>query len=122
MIYLTILNTIAIIYLILSTKSKYYLKFTKEKTIFNNTLLGYRLRLWCKHSDNSASSKHSIYFKIRNKTKTESIEEACRMIAKYSQQQQIRQSLTAKVSWLKTMEEVKEFQKYYSCVNEELVN
>ena len=47
-------------------------------------------------------------------------EEAQRMIAKYSQQEKL-QSLSAKFSWLKTWDEVKEFQKYYTCVDQKIV-
>ena len=120
MIYLTILNTLAIIYLIVSKKSKYYLRFRKETTTYNNTLLGYRLSLWEKLSGGSASSSHSIYLKIRNTKKTKMQEEAIRMIANYSQQNKL-QSLTAQFSWLKTWAEVKEFQKYYTCVDQKIV-
>lgn len=120
MIYLTILNTLAIIYLIVSNKSKYYLRFRKETTTYNNTLLGYRLSLWEKLSGSSASSRHSIYLKIRNKKKTEMQEDALRMIANYSQQNKL-QSLTAQFSWLKTWDGVKEFQKYYTCVDQKIV-
>jgi len=120
MIYLTILNTLAIVYLITEKKSKYYLKFNKETTTYENTLLGFRLSLWQKVDEYSASSKHSIYLKIRDTKKTEMQEEARRMIARYSQQNKL-QSLSAKFSWLKTWDEVKEFQKYYTCVDQKIV-
>jgi len=120
MIYLTILNTLAIAYLIASKKSKYYLQFRKETTTWDKILLGYRLSLWEKTSEHSSSSKHSIYLKIRDRKKTEMVEDARRMIAKYSQQDK-RQSLTAKFSWLKTWDEVREFQKYYTCVDKKIV-
>lgn len=120
MIILTILNTLAIVYLIASKKSKYYLKFKKETTTYENTLLGFRLSLWQKVDEYSANSKHSIYLKIRDTKKTEMQEEARRMIAKYSQQNKL-QSLSAKFSWLKTWDEVKEFQKYYTCVDQKIV-
>ena len=120
MIYLTILNTLAIVYLIASKKSKYYIRFRKETTTYENILLGFRLSLWEKTSENSASSKKSIYFKIRDRKKTEMQEDARRMIAKYSQQNKL-QSLSAKFSWLKSWDEVKEFQKYYTCVDQKIV-
>jgi hypothetical protein len=120
MIYLTILNTLAIIYLITAKKSKYYLRFKKETTTYENTLLGFRLSLWQKVDEYSASYKKSIYFKIRDRKKTEMQEEARRMIAQYSQQKKL-QSLSAKFSWLKTWDEVKEFQKYYTCVDQKIV-
>ena len=120
MIYLTILNTLAIVYLITAKKSKYYFIFKKETTTYRNTLLGFRLSLWKKTSEYSSSSKHSIYLKIRDTKKTEMQEEAQRMIAQYSQQNKL-QSLSAKFSWLKTWDEVKEFQKYYTCVDQKIV-
>lgn len=120
MIYLTILNTLAIVYLITAKKSKYYLKFKKETTTYENILLGFRLSLWQKVNEYSASSKKSIYLKIRDRKKTEMQEEARRMIARYSQQNKL-QSLSAKFSWLKTWDEVKEFQKYYTCVDQKIV-
>lgn len=120
MIYLTILNTLAIVYLITAKKSKCYLSLRKETTTWDKILLGYRLSLWKKTSEYSASSKHSIYLKIRNKKSTEMKEDAIRMISIYSQQNKL-QSLTAKFSWLKTWNEVKEFQKYYTCVDQNIV-
>ena len=120
MIYLTILNTLAIAYLIALKKSKYYLQFKIETTDYNNTLLGYRLSLWEKTSEYSSSSKHSIYLKIRDRKKTEMEEDARSMMAKFSQQNKL-QSLTAKFSWLKTWDEVREFQKYYTCVDQKIV-
>jgi len=120
MVILTILNTLAIAYLIISKKSKYYLRFKREDTSFNHTLLGYRLSLWKKLSEYSAGSNFSVYFKIRNRKKTEMKEDAQRMIKLYSQQNKL-QSLTAKFSWLKTWDEVREFQKYYTCVDQRIV-
>lgn len=119
MIYLTILNTLAIVYLIASKKSKYYLEFKKETT-YENTLLGFRLSLWQKVGEYSSNYKHSIYIKIRDRKKTQMEEKARRMIATYSQQNKL-QSLTATFSWLKTWDEVKEFQKYYTCVDQKIV-
>ena len=84
-------------------------------------MLGYRLILWKKLSEYSAESTFSIYFKIRDKRKIETREEVCRMIAKYSEKQK-RQTLSAKFSWLKTIEEVKQFEKDYSVVDSKLVS
>lgn len=120
MIYLTIFNTLAIIYLFTAKKLKYYLTFKKEVTTWEKTLLGFRLSLWKKADEYSASCKKSIYLKIRDAKKIEMQEEARRMIAKYSQQHKL-QSLSAIFSWLKTWDEVKEFQKYYTCVDQKIV-
>lgn len=121
MIYLTILNTLAIVYLIFGTKIKYYLRFTKELSSCNKTLLGYRLILWKKTSEFGAEGKGLVYLKIRDRNKTEKQEDANRMIAKYSQQNKL-QALTAMFSWLKTWDEVREFQKYYTCVDKNIVD
>jgi hypothetical protein len=120
MITLTILNTLAILYLIVSKKTKLYFEFRKEITSFDETLVGYRLVLSKRLSDYSSSSVYQFYLPIKDKRKTEMTEEANRMIAKYSQQNKL-QSLTAKFSWLKTWDEVKEFQKYYTVVDRRIV-
>jgi hypothetical protein len=121
LIVLTILNSLLIIVLFMSCKSKFYFRFSKEKAIFSGTLLGYTLRLWKRDSEYSAHGVWSVYFKIRNKEKTEKNEEIHMMINKYSEQHK-RQSLNAKFSWLETMEEVKQFEKDYSCVDNKFVS
>lgn len=117
---ITAINTLCVIYLILSKNSKLYFELRKEESFLENTLLGYRLTLYKKLSEYSASGIYSIYFKIRDKNKVETREEVLRMIAKYSDQQK-RQTLSAKFSWLKTNEEVKQFEKDYSVVDRKLV-
>lgn len=117
---ITAINTLCVVYLILSKNSKLYFELRKEESFLENTLLGYRLTLYKKLSEYSASGIYSIYFKIRDKKKVETHEEVLRMIAKYSDQQK-RQTLTAKFSWLKTIEEVKQFEKDYSAVDRKLV-
>jgi hypothetical protein len=124
MIFLTILNiinTLAIIYLIFAKKSNYYLDIRKETTYYDNTLLGYRLSLWKKIGRGFNTSKNLIYIKIRNRKKTETREEVSRMIKNYSQQNKL-QSLSAKFSWLKTLDEVNQFQKDYSIVDKKIVS
>lgn len=117
---ITAINTLCVIYLILSKNSKLYFELRKEESFLENTLLGYRLTLYKKLSEYSASGIYSIYFKIKDKNKVETREEVLRMIAKYSDQQK-RQTLSAKFSWLKTNEEVKQFEKDYSVVDRKLV-
>ncbi len=119
-IILTAINTLCIIYLILSKNSKITIEFRKEKSFSNRTLLGYEVMLWRKNSDYSSSGSRLIYIKIRDKKKVETQEEVLRMIGKYSDQQK-RQTLSAKFSWLKTIEEVKQFEKDYSVVDRKLV-
>jgi hypothetical protein len=118
--YLTILNTIAVIYLILVKNSKYYISVDKDETFWNKTLLGFRIYLMKKTSDYSASSVFGFYIPIKNKRKTELQEEVNRMIAKESPSNRT-QKLTAMFSWLKTIAEVKQFEKDYSVVDRVLV-
>ena len=117
---ITAINTLCVVYLILSKNSKLYFELRKEESFLENTLLGYRLNLYKKLSEYSANVIYSIYLKIRDKKKVETQEEVLRMIAKYSEQQK-KQTLSAKFSWLKTIEEVKQFEKDYSVVDRKLV-
>lgn len=116
MIYLVILNTLAIIYLFATKNSRLSLEFRKEVSSRNKTLLGFSVMLWNKHN-----GRRIIHIPIRDAKKTEMREEALYMIAKYSYQNKL-QSLGAMFSWLRTWEEVKEFQKYYTIVDEKIVN
>lgn len=118
--YLIILNTVAILYLILQHMIKYYFTFNREVTQYKKTTLGYRLLLWKKVNEHHSKSIWSFSINIRNRRKTEKEEEARNMIAKYSVYQR-RQSLHTKFSWLKTWGEVEEFQKYYTCVDRKCV-
>jgi len=120
MVYLTILNSLILVYLIISYKSKYHLSFDKESTFTNNNLLGYRISVWEKTENCWSSRKFSVYIPIRNRKKTELHEEVSRMIAKYSKQQKL-QSLSSKFSFLKTLDEVKQFETDYSVVDKKIV-
>jgi hypothetical protein len=109
MIYLTILNTIAILIIFLKLG---IIKITirRDETFWNKTLIGYDV--WVQ----------KVYFRIpiRNKHKTELNEEINRMITKYDNQSN-HQTLYAKFSWLKTLEEVSQFEKDYSVVDRKIV-
>lgn len=109
MIFLTFLNTIAILVIFFKLG---IIKVTirRDETFWNKTLMGYDV--WVQ----------KVYFRIpiRNKRKTELSEEVCRMIAKESQQSKL-QTLSAKFSWLKTWEEVRQFEKDYSVVDRKIV-
>lgn len=109
MIYLTILNTIAILVIFLKLR---IIKVTirRDETFKNRTLMGYDV--WVQN----------VYFRIpvRNKRKTELSEEVSRMIVEGSQQNKY-QRLSAKFSWLKTWEEVRQFEKDYSVVDRKIV-
>ena len=118
-IILTIINTLALIYLIF-LKGKYYIDVRKDTTFFNNTLLAYRITLWKGLSKYSSTAIYTLVIPLKNKKKTETREEVNRMIATYSQQNKL-QSLTATFSWLKTWEEVRQFEKDYSVVDRKIV-
>jgi hypothetical protein len=109
MIFLTILNTIAILVIFFKLE---IIKVTirKDETTWNKTLLGYDV--WVQ----------KIHFRIpiRNKRKTVLSEEVNKMIAKYDNQSKL-QTLSAKFSWLKTWEEVRQFEKDYSVVDRKIV-
>lgn len=116
---LTILNTLAIIYLIMSVKSRYYITLEKEQTSWCKTLLGYRVTLWEKTSEHSANGLYSIYVPIKNREKAELKDEIQQLMA-YNEHHR-RQTLNAKFSWLKTWEEVWQFEKDYSIVDSEYI-
>jgi hypothetical protein len=109
MILLTILNTIAILVIFFKLE---IIKVTirRDETTWNKTLMGYDV--WVQ----------KFYFRIpiRNKRKTELSEEVNRMIATYSQQDKL-QRLSAMFSWLKTWEQVRQFEKDYSVVDRKIV-
>jgi hypothetical protein len=119
MIYLTILNTIAIAYLFYK-KGKFYINWRKDTTFIKNTLVAYQITLWKKTSEFSASGVYTLVIPIKNKKKVEKKEEINRMIATYSQQNKL-QTLSAIFSWLKTWEEVRHFEKDYSVVDRKIV-
>lgn len=68
MIYLVLLNTLAIIY-ILFFKGKYYINIEKETTFYKKTLLGYTLYLMRKTSEYSANSVFSFKIPLKNSKK-----------------------------------------------------
>ena len=120
MIILTILNTLAIVYLLLTKQARLSISVRREETTWDKTLLGYRITLWKKVNEYSSRGIYSIYIPRRNKRKTELEEEVNRMISKYSHQAKL-QSLSAMFSWLKTWEEVRQFEKDYSVVDRKIV-
>ena len=110
MITLTIINTFAILFIFVHLG---IIKFSirKDTTTYGNKLTGYDCWIMSK------------YFRIpvRNNKKTALHEEVCRLIGLESQHSK-RQILSAKLSWLKTIEEVNQFEKDYSVVDEKLVS
>ena len=120
MIFLTILNTIAIAYL-LYKKGRFYIDIRKDTTFIKKTVVAYDITLWKKTSEFSATGVYSISIPIKNKKKVEKDEEVHRMITTYSQQKKL-QSLSVKFYWLKNWEEVKKFKKDYSVVDRDIVD
>lgn len=117
LLFLSILNTVAIIYLIVFKDSKYYFEFKKEKSN-GLVLLGYMLGFW-KITSYGATQIYYLYLPIRNAKKIRLLEEVQRLIN--NSQQNKLQSLSAMFSWLKTLEEVKQFEKDYMVVDRKIV-
>jgi len=117
MIALTILNSIIIIYLLIKGNNKLHITFKKEKTTWEKTLLGYSLTLW-KKQEYGASSIYTIYIPVKNRRKVELSEEVSRLISDSTNR---NYTLNAKFSWLKTWEQVRQFEKDYSVVDRKIV-
>jgi len=116
---LTILNTIAIVCMILKN-CNYYIDWRKHKTFKENTVTGYTVTLYRRTSSYCSSGVFSLNIPVRNRKKTEKREEIDRMIAQYSQQNKL-QTLNAKFSWLRTWDEVRRFEKDYGVVDSAIV-
>lgn len=109
MIILLLINTIAIIILYFKV-GIFKIIIRKDETFWNKTLLGYDI--WI--------NKFYIRIPIRNKKKIELKEEIVQLKS-YSKQHKL-QNLSAKFSWLKTLKQVKEFEKKYKEVDETIIN
>ncbi len=118
MIFLTILNTVAIIYL-LAKQSKFYIRFSTDTSWHIKTVVAYKLELWKSINDSSAKGVYTLRLPIRNKQKIEKQEEIDRLL-KMTKPQRL-QMLTSTFSWLKTKKEVLQFEKDYSIVDKEIV-
>ena len=117
MIVLTILNSIILIYLLIKGNNKLHITFKKEKTTWEKTLLGYSLTLW-KKQGYGVSSIYTIYVPVKNRRKVELSEEVSRLISDSTNR---NYTLNAKFSWLKTWEQVRQFEKDYSVVDRKIV-
>ena len=106
MIYLTIINTISIIY-ILNHRN---FSISENKT-FGNILVGYKFYY---------KNKQYFYFPIKNQRKEEIKHDVDRLIN--SDQQKKRQALGAMFSWLKTISDVEQFEKDYAIIDREIVD
>lgn len=85
-----------------------------------DTLLGFNV-MWNSYPVRKGICASGLFYvPIRNVEKTETREEVLRLVG--TNQQNRAQSLHAKFSWLKTVEEVQQFEKDYSIVDERLVS
>ena len=109
MIFLTILNTIAILLIFFKLKI-ITVTIYRDETFWNKTLLGYDV--WVQN--------FCFKIPISNSRKTKLNEEVHRMITKYDYQGRL-QTLSAKFSWLKTWKEVRQFEKDYDIVDREII-
>ncbi len=115
---LTIINTIAICYLFYKQSNLFYFEVKKETTFHKKTFLGYRVILWKRISTHSSSGIFAFFIPVKNKRKTilsEEVEDLKTSINK-------RYTLHAIFSWLKTIEQVNQFQKDYSEVDKNIVD
>lgn len=120
LIILTIINTIAILYL-LYKKTRYYVEIEKRTSSYKKTFLGYALCIWKAHYPEASSARCVFRFKIlfKNAKKVELKEEIEGMMQESNQNK--LQRLTAKFSWLKTWEEVWQFEEDYGVVDRKIV-
>ncbi len=114
---LTILNSLAIIYLIAKANG-IYLTVEKEQTS-NGTTTGYRGYVM-KKTEYGSRSIYSVGIPIRNSNKTELSEEISKLMS-MNHLGNRDYTLRAKFSWLRTRKEVEDFERNYKVVNEELV-
>jgi hypothetical protein len=120
MIFLTILNTIAIAFLFYK-KGSYYIEFYKDKTD-GKILVAYEITLWKRISEYSANSVYTLIIPIRNKDKIVKQEEIKKLKTLLTDdKQKVIRLLSARFSWLKTWEEVRQFEKDYSVVDIKVV-
>ena len=106
MIYLTILNTIAIIYILTHKNFS-----VSKNNIFGGTLVGYGFYY---------KGKRYLYLPLKNQRQAEVKYDVDRLIN--ANQQQKRQTLGAMFSWLKTITEVEQFEKDYAIIDRKIVN
>lgn len=118
MIVLTILNTIAIFCLFFK-RGEYYINIRKNTTFIKDTVVSYSITLWKKENEFCASGVYTLEIPIKNRKKVEREEEIERMMS-YDDTGKFR-SLSSKFSWLKTWDQVKEFEKHYSVVDRKIV-
>lgn len=116
---LTIINTLFIVYLVVTKSNRYYFTFDKQYTWQKTVLIGFNLILWEIKSKTSAQSVFTLYFPIRNHEQSQLKEDIIKLM-KLNNPNKI-QTLSEMFSWLRTKEEVEQFQKEYSIVDPEYV-
>lgn len=108
-VFFTLLNTLAIA-VIFYKLQVITVRVYKNHTFWNKTVTGYSIFI----------GKFRFRIPVRNRHKVELREEIERMIACYSEQNKL-QTLSAKFSWLKTWDQVRQFEKDYSVVDRKIV-
>ncbi len=119
---LTIINTVFIVYLLVTKNNRYYFTFNKRYTSGKTFLTGVDLILWKRSKEYSSYVAEGVFIirvPIRNHEKSQLKEDIIELM-KPNNPNKI-QSLSAMFSWLKTKEEVEQFQKDYSVVDPEYV-
>jgi len=103
MVYLTIVNTIAIIYIL----NRNLFKFRASKNLtFRGKFLGVGFYL---------NGKRFLYVPVRSSEKTQIKEDIAGLLGRSAQSK--RQTLSAKFSWLKTASRVEGFKNHYRVVD-----
>lgn len=108
---LTILNSIAILFLFFKLRKQIIkINIDKNETFYGKKLTSYNVYI---------NGKYIFKIPIKNEKKAQLKEEINYMIN--SSQSNKRQQLAATFSWLKTIEQVRQFEKDYSVVDKNFV-
>lgn len=113
--FFTFLNT-AFVILILCKLYGFRFELHKEQTWLKKNLLHYQIRLIRETSGNNFRTLFRFKIPIRNEPKTRLKEEIETMISEVPESNK-RQRLGAKFSWLKTLDEVNQFERNYTIVD-----
>lgn len=116
--FLIILNSLINLYLLIKQIGIFF-TFEKETTFYKTHVISYKIHLWKRINEYSSKGVLTLKLPIKNRKKANLEEEILRMISQSEQSK--HQRLGAIFSWLKTIEEVKEFERNYSVVDEKFV-
>lgn len=122
MIYLTIVNTVLLVYLLVkSFHGSYYISTTKYETFHLKILYGISFTLMRRtnYGANSINGFH-FYIPLKNMHKSGVKDDLFDLMRSNNSNRDY--TLRAKFSWLKTEKEVLQFKSDYSIVNPSLVN